>query len=140
GETTRREPDEKRSVLQVATETVRGRVPVLSGVAEFSTAAACRYARDMEALGADGLMVLPAMVYKAQPEEALAHFRTVARSTGLPIIVYNNPLAYYVDLTPPMFEELADEENLVAIKESSGDVRRVTDIINQVGNRYTLFA
>src|SRR5438046_86173 len=79
GENTLLEPDEKRAVMWMAIETVRGRVPVLSGVAEFSTVAACRYARDMEALGADGLMVLPAMVYKAQPEEALAHFRTVAR-------------------------------------------------------------
>jgi len=140
GENTLLEPEEKRQVMQMAIEVSRGRVPVLSGVAEFSTAAACRYSREMEALGADGLMVLPAMVYKAQPEEAMAHFRTVARSTGLPIIVYNNPIAYYVDLTPQMFEQLADEENLVAIKESSGDVRRVTDIINQVGNRYTLFA
>ena len=140
GENTLLEPDEKRSVMRMAMETAAGRVPVLSGVAEFSTAAACQYSREMEELGADGLMVLPAMVYKAQPEEAMAHFRAVAHSTGLPIIVYNNPIAYYVDLTPQMFEELADEKNLVAIKESSGDVRRVTDIINQVGDRYTLFA
>ena len=140
GENTLLEPEEKRTVMRMTKEVVAGRVPVLSGVAEFSTAAACRYSREMESMGIDGLMVLPAMVYKAQPEEALAHFRTVARSTGLPIIVYNNPLAYYVDITPTMFEELAAEENLVAIKESSGDVRRVTDIINQLGNRFTLFA
>jgi len=140
GENTLLEPAEKLLVVQLAMEVSRGRVPVLSGVAEFSTAAACRYCREMEELGADGLMVLPAMVYKAQPEEAMAHFRTVAASTGLPIIVYNNPIAYYVDITPQMFEQLADVENFVAIKESSGDVRRVTDLINQVGNRYTLFA
>ena len=140
GENTLLEPEEKRTVMRMTKEVAAGRVPVLSGVAEFSTAAACRYSREMESMGIDGLMVLPAMVYKAQPEEALAHFRTVARSTGLPIIVYNNPLAYYVDITPTMFEELAAEENLVAIKESSGDVRRVTDIINQLGNRFTLFA
>jgi len=140
GENTLLEPEEKRSVMRMAIEVAGGRIPVLSGVAECSTAASCRYVRDMEALGADGVMVLPAMVYKAQPEEAIAYFRTVARSTRLPIIVYNNPLAYYVDITPPMFEQLADEENLVAIKESSGDVRRITDLINQVGNRYTLFA
>lgn len=139
GENTLLEPDEKRSVMNLAIEVSAGRVPVLSGVAEFSTAASVRYVRDMEKLGADGVMVLPAMVYKAQPEEAMAHFRTVARSTGLPIIVYNNPLAYYVDITPQMFEELASEPNLVAIKESSGDVRRITDIINQVGDRYTIF-
>jgi dihydrodipicolinate synthase/N-acetylneuraminate lyase len=140
GENTLLEPEEKRSVMRMAIEVSGGRLPVLSGVAEFSTAAACRYVRDMEKLGADGVMVLPAMVYKAQPEEALAHLRTVARSTGLPIIVYNNPIAYYVDITPAMFATLADQKNLVAIKESSGDVRRITDLINQVGDRYTLFA
>lgn len=139
GENTALEPDEKRSVVRMAVEVSAGRVPVLSGVAECSTAAACRYARDMERLSADGLMVLPAMVYKASPEEAMAHFRAVARSSGLPIIVYNNPLAYYVDVTPPMFAELADEKTLVAIKESSGDVRRITDIINEVGDRYVVF-
>lgn len=139
GENTLLEPEEKRQVMRMAIDVSRGRVPVLSGVAECSTAAASRYARDMEALGADGLMVLPAMVYKAQPEEALAHFRTVARSTGLPIIVYNNPIAYYVDITPAMFAALASEPNLVALKESSGDVRRITDLINTVGDRYMLF-
>jgi 4-hydroxy-tetrahydrodipicolinate synthase len=140
GENQSLDPAEKRSVLQMAIEVAAGRVPVLSGVAENSTAAAVSYARAAEKLGADGLMVLPAMVYKADPRETLAHFRTVTRSCGLPIIVYNNPLAYTVDITPEMFAELADEPGLVAIKESSGNVRRVTDIINTVGNRYTLFA
>jgi 4-hydroxy-tetrahydrodipicolinate synthase len=139
GENTALEPDEKRRVMELAIKTARGRVPVLSGVAETSTAAACRYARDMEKLGADGLMVLPAMVYKADPRETLAHFRAVARSGGLPILVYNNPISYGVDITPAMFEQLADEKTLVAIKESSGDVRRITDIVNAVGDRYALF-
>jgi len=84
-------------------------------------------------------MLLPAMVYKADAHETLAHFRSVARSTGLPIICYNNPLAYSVDITPSMFERLAPIRNLVAIKESSGDVRRITDLINLLGDRYTLF-
>ncbi|HEX5324710.1 MAG TPA: dihydrodipicolinate synthase family protein, partial [Capsulimonadaceae bacterium] len=123
GENTALEPDEKLQVMRMAIETARGRVPVLSGVAECSTAAACRYAREMERLGADGLMVLPAMVYKSVPRETITHFRTVARSSGLPIICYNNPVSYGVDITPDMFAELADEENLVAIKESSADVR-----------------
>src|SRR5207244_2078032 len=90
-------------------------------------------------IGVDGLMVLPAMVYKADPRETVSHFRSVARSTGLPIIVYNNPIAYYVDITPEMFVELADVSNLVAIKESSADLRRLTDIRNLVGDRYILF-
>src|SRR5205823_6498352 len=85
-----------------------------------------------------GLMVLPAMVYKSDPAETVAHFRAVASATSLPIICYNNPLAYGVDITPEMFAELADQETLVAIKESSGNVRRITDIINLIGDRYTI--
>ena len=139
GENVALEPDEKRRVMQMAIETVKARVPVLSSVSECSTAAACRYASDMENLGADGLMVLPAMVYKADPEETLAHYKAVADSSGLPIICYNNPLAYGVDITPEMFARMADEEKFVAIKESSGNVRRITDIINLVGDRYTIF-
>jgi len=139
GENVALEPEEKRLVVKTAIEVSKGRVPVLSSISECSTAAASRYARDMENLGADGLMVLPAMVYKSDPRETMTHFRTVARSSGLPIIVYNNPLAYGVDITPEMFEQLSDEKTLVAIKESSGNVRRITDILNLVGNRYTIF-
>jgi len=139
GENAALEPDEKRRVMEVAIKTAGERVPVLSGISECSTAAACRYSRDMEKLGANGLMVLPAMVYKSDPRETLTHYRAVAASSGLPIICYNNPLAYGVDITPAMFEELADEKKFVAIKESSGDVRRITDLINRVGKRYTLF-
>jgi len=139
GENAALEPQEKRAVMELAIRTSRGRVPVLSGVAECSTAAACRYAREMDKLGADGLMVLPAMVYKSDPRETIAHFRAVARSTDLPILCYNNPIAYGVDITPEMFAELADEKTLVAIKESSGNVRRITDIINTVGDRYAIF-
>lgn len=140
GENTALLYEEKLSVVGELLKVVRRRIPVLSGVAECTTALACRYARDMEKLGADGLMVLPAMIYKADRREAIAHFRTVARSTGLPIMIYNNPVAYYVDLTPDAFTELASERNLVAIKESSENVRRITDIVNLVGDRYILFS
>jgi 4-hydroxy-tetrahydrodipicolinate synthase len=139
GENVALEPEEKRKVMEMTIRTVAGRVPVLSGISETSTAAAARYARDMEKLGADGVMVLPAMVYKSDPRETMTHFRTVARATGLPVLVYNNPVSYGVDITPKMFAELADEKNLVAIKESSADVRRITDILNEVGDRYTIF-
>jgi len=139
GENTSLEAEEKRQVVKAAIETVKGRVPVLSGVSEYTTAMAVRYAQDMEKLGADGIMLLPAMVYKAFPEETIAHFRTVARNTSLPILCYNNPIGYHVDITPQMFEVLAEEPNLQAIKESSGDTRRLTDIRNQVGDRYALF-
>ncbi|HEU4529863.1 MAG TPA: dihydrodipicolinate synthase family protein [Steroidobacteraceae bacterium] len=139
GENATLSPEEKRSVLRAALEAVRGRVPVLSGVVENSTAAAVQYARDMEKSGVQGLMVLPAMIYRADKAETVAHYRAVARATALPIIVYNNPLAYTVDITPAMFVELADVKNFVAIKESSGDVRRITDLRNLVGERYALF-
>ena len=116
-----------------------GRVPVLSGVSELNTEAACRYVRKVEELGADGMMVMPAMAYRADPEEAKAHFLGVARATGLDIIVYNNPIAYHVDITPEMFLEMSPQANLVAIKESAGDTRRFTDLVNALGDRYTLF-
>lgn len=139
GENTALEPEEKRAVVKTAIEVSKGRVPVLSGVSEYTTAMAVRYTKEVENLGADGIMLLPGMTYKAFPEETITHFRTVARSTGLPILCYNNPVAYHVDITPRMFEELASEPNLQAIKESSGDTRRLTDLRNQVGDRYALF-
>jgi 4-hydroxy-tetrahydrodipicolinate synthase len=140
GENCSLEPAEKRAVMKMALERAKGRVPVLSGVAEYTTRLACRYAADMAALGVDGLMVLPAMVYKSDPRETLAHFCAVAGASDLPIMVYNNPIAYHVDVTPAMFGELDAEPTIVAIKESSDDVRRLTDIVNEVGDRYILFS
>jgi 1-pyrroline-4-hydroxy-2-carboxylate deaminase len=131
--------EEKRRVMEAMLRAVNGRVKVLSGVAETSTAEAARYVRDVEKLGVDGVMLMPAMLYKAAPDETLAHFRTVAKSTGLPIMIYNNPISYANDITPEMFAQLASQKNFVAIKESSGDVRRITDVRNAVGDRYALF-
>lgn len=139
GENTVLERAEKLAVLKAAKQTVKGRVPILSGVAENTTKAACDYARECEAVGIDGLMVLPAMIYKADAREAVAHFRAVAAATKLPIMIYNNPPAYSVDLTAVEFKALADVPNLVCIKESTGNPRRVTDIVNAVGDRYILF-
>jgi len=139
GENQALDPDEKRAVVRCAIEVANGRVPVLSGVAEPSTSLAIRYVRDMEKLGADGVMLMPAMLYKGDPRETLTHFRSVARSTGLPIMIYNNPISYGNDLTPQMFAELAGQKNFVALKESSGDVRRITDLRNTVGDRYAIF-
>lgn len=133
------ETDEKRDVLRTAVEAVEGRVPVLAGVAQNTTAQACRFAQEAEKLGADGLMLLPAMLYKADPRETVAHLRTVARAASLPILCYNNPSSYGVDVTPEMFEELATEKTLVGIKESSEDPRRITDLVNLLGDRYVLF-
>ena len=140
GENQALDPDEKRRVIEATVQTVNGRVPVLSGVAETSTVAACRYARDCEKLGANGFMVMPAMVYKTpDTRETLAHFRAVAGATALPLMIYNNPISYGNDITPKLFAELAEVETFVALKESSGDSRRITDIRNAVGDRYAIF-
>ncbi len=130
---------EKRTVMAAIKEAAAGRVPVLSGVAENTCALAAQYARDAEKIGIDGLMLLPAMVYKSNRRETLHHYRTVAQSTGLPIMVYNNPVSYGVDITVEMFGELADLPNIVAIKESSEDTRRLTNLRRAHGDRFTLF-
>jgi len=139
GENQTLEPDEKRAVLRCAVEVARGRIPVLSGVAESSTAAAIRYVRDVEKLGASGVMLMPPMSYKGDALETVAYFRAVARGGGLPIMIYNNPISYANDITPALFAELADEEKFVALKESSGDPRRITELHNTVGDRYSIF-
>jgi 4-hydroxy-tetrahydrodipicolinate synthase len=132
--------EEKRTVLAAVKEVAGGRVPVLSGVAENTTALAAGFARDAEKSGIDGLMLLPAMIYKSNRRETLHHYRTVAQATGLPIMVYNNPVSYGVDISVEMFHELADLTNIVAIKESSEDTRRLTDLQRAHGDRFNLFA
>ncbi|AJD52775.1 4-hydroxy-tetrahydrodipicolinate synthase [Thalassospira xiamenensis M-5 = DSM 17429] len=139
GENAALEPEEKIAVLKLAVEVTNGRIPVLSGVAENSTQAAIRYVQKCEELGADGLMLLPGMIYTADPRENIKHFRSVAAKTKLPIMIYNNPGAYRIDIKPEEFNQLADVKNLVAIKESSGDPRRITDIYNACGDRFVLF-
>lgn len=140
GENQSLDPEEKRQVMEMAIGVVNGRIPVLSGVAETSAIAACRYVRDCERLGADGFMLMPPMVYKSPDvRESLAHFRTVAKATGLPIMIYNNPISYGHDITPELFAELADQPNFIALKESSGNPRRITDLHNVVGDRYAIF-
>ncbi|QDU88772.1 4-hydroxy-tetrahydrodipicolinate synthase [Pirellulimonas nuda] len=138
GENCSLDPQEKIDVLKATVEHVGGRVPVLSGVAEYTTKMACRTAQAAQDAGVDGLMVLPAMVYRSDARETVYHYRTVASATDLPIMCYNNPISYRVDISPETFAELADEPKLVAIKESSEDVRRITDLKNVVGDRYTL--
>ena len=139
GENGSLEAEEKRDVVRTAVETSSGRVPVLVGVAESVSAAACRLATDCEKLGADGLMVLPPMIYKSDGRETEAHLRTVAAASDLPIMIYNNPVSYGIDIPAESFARLSDEPKFVAIKESSDDPRRLTDIINACGDRYQLF-
>jgi 4-hydroxy-tetrahydrodipicolinate synthase len=139
GENCSLEYAEKLDLLRAVAGHVARRVPVLTGVAELTTRLACRFARDAAEIGIDGLMVLPAIGYKADAQEALAHFHAVARCTDLPNMIYNNPVVYGVDVTPEMFSELAEERTVVAIKESSDNVRRVTDLKNAYHDRFVLF-
>ena len=139
GENQTLEPVEKRAVVRCAVEVARGRVPVLSGVAESSDAVAVHFVRDVGKLGASGVMLMPPMSYKGDSRETLAYFRAVARGGGLPVMIYNNPISYGNDITPAMFAKLADEPALVALKDSSGDPRRITEIHNAVGGRYAVF-
>lgn len=140
GENNSLDADEKRALLAATVKTVAGRVPVIAGVAELDTRRAAAFARDAEAIGADGLMVLPAMVYVPTQAELAAHFRTVAEATSLPIMLYNNPPAYRVSISFEALHALSDLTNIVALKESAPDTRRFTDLLNEFGDRYVLFA
>jgi 1-pyrroline-4-hydroxy-2-carboxylate deaminase len=132
-------PEEKRSVVQLALKTVNGRVPVIAGVAESSARAAITYVRDCEAMGVAGFMVMPPMVYKPDVQETLHWFRSIANAVKTTWMLYNNPVGYYTDVTPSMFAQLADVKNLLAIKESSANTRRITELRNTVGDRYQIF-
>jgi 4-hydroxy-tetrahydrodipicolinate synthase len=131
--------EEKLEVLRVAVRVSGGRLPVLATIAEGSTAEGIALCERSAREGADGFMVLPGMRYVSDRRETIAHFGAIAKASSKPIMVYNNPIAYGVDVTPEMFEELADEPAIVAIKESSDNVRRVTDIIVRTGTRYAIF-
>ena len=139
GEGTSLDAGEKRQVLAAAVEAAARRVPVLAGIAEYTTAMACDLARDCRKIGVDGLMAMPAMVYSAKPAETVAHFRTVAGASDLPVMVYNNPPIYKTDVTPEMLAELADCDTIVCIKESSGATARLADIRRIMGDRLVLF-
>ncbi|HTV49603.1 MAG TPA: dihydrodipicolinate synthase family protein [Steroidobacteraceae bacterium] len=132
--------EEKRSVVAAAAEVAAGKVPVIAGVSEFTTASATQFVRDAQALGASGFMVLPAMVYVPTARELERHFRAVADATSLPLMLYNNPPAYRINIDLPTLERLARVPNIVAIKESAPDSRRFTDLINAFGERFVLFA
>ncbi|KDP88413.1 dihydrodipicolinate synthase [Cupriavidus sp. SK-3] len=140
GENTSMSTREKLAVIEAAKDAAKGRIPVIAGIAEFTTA----FARDMVSeaarVGVDGVMVMPALVYSAKPHEAAAHFRDIATATDLPVMLYNNPLVYRSDITPDILVSLADCENIVCFKDSSGDTRRFIDLRNAVGDRFVLFA
>jgi dihydrodipicolinate synthase/N-acetylneuraminate lyase len=132
-------PSEKQEVVRMAASACRGKVPFVTCVAETSTASACEFVRRATSGGAEGFMLLPPMQYVADERETETFLRTVAAVSERPIMLYNNPVSYRIDITPEMFARLADEPKFVAVKESSDDVRRISDIRNLVGDRYALF-
>lgn len=140
GENNSLEYDEKVTVLSAIVEAVAKRVPVITGVSEYDTRRAVRYAQAAEKAGADGLMLLPPMVYVPKAHELVAHFKGVAAQTALPIMLYNNPPAYRTVIDADVLEALVAVENIVAVKESAPDTRRFTDFRNAFGDRYVLFA
>ncbi len=140
GENTSLSRSEKVAVMEAAKDVSRGRVPVIAGVAEFTTAFASEVAKEAERVGLDGVMVMPALVYSSKPHETAEHFRGVSKATDLPVMVYNNPPIYKNDVTPDILASLADCETIVCFKDSSGDTRRFTDVKNMVGDRFVMFA
>jgi 4-hydroxy-tetrahydrodipicolinate synthase len=139
GENAQLTPEEKRTVLELAVQTVAGRVPVISGLAETSTESAAQFAKDAQAIGVQGLMVFPGLTYRSDDRETVAYYRAVARATDVGIMVYNNPRGYGVDMRPDLLDQLKDEANIVAIKEETYDTTRVTDLFNRFGDRFVVF-
>ena len=135
GESAQLTPQEKRTVIKLAVETVNGRVPVIAGLAETTTANAVQYAKDAEALGVQGLMVFPGLTYKSDARETIAFYRTIAQASTLAILLYNNPRGYGVDLTPDVVAQLLEEPTIEALKEESYDTTLVTDLISRFGDR-----
>ena len=130
---------EKLALMELAKDVANGRIPVIAGLAEYTTAFGAEVAREAQRIGIDGLMVMPAMVYPAKPRETLAHFRGIAAASDLPIMIYNNPPSYRTDVTPAMLATLADVDTIVAFKESSGDTRRFVDLRTMTGDRFIPF-
>lgn len=127
--------EEKRSLTRATVEIVQGKVPVLMNVAEQSTKGAIEAAQQAEQDGAEGLMMLPPMRYKAGDRETVEYFKSVANSTSLPIMIYNNPVDYKIEVTLDMFEDLLQCDNIEAVKESTRDISNVTRIKNRFGDR-----
>ena len=130
--------NEKEKLVKTALEQVAGSVPVVLNIAEGSTAEAVRQAKLAEQWGANGLMLLPPMRYKTDHRETVTYFTTIADTSDLPVMIYNNPIDYKTEVTLEIFEDLTRCDNITAIKESTRDVSNVTRLINQFGDRYSI--
>jgi 4-hydroxy-tetrahydrodipicolinate synthase len=130
--------EEKFDLLRFAVDKVAGKVPVIMNIAEGSTREAVKLANESEKCGAKGLMMLPPMRYKSDHRETVQYFKDVANSTSLPIMIYNNPVDYKIEVTLDMFAELVENKNIQAVKESTRDVSNVTRMINRFGDRFKI--
>ena len=138
GEASTLTSSEKESLLKATLEQVEGKIPVIMNIAEQSTDQAIVSAKDAETNGASGLMLLPPMRYRATDIETVAYFSAVASSTSLPIMIYNNPVDYKIEVTLDMFEAIRKHENITAVKESTRDITNITRMINRFGDRYKI--
>ena len=138
GEASTLTSSEKESLLKATLEQVEGKIPVIMNIAEQSTDQAIVSAKDAETNGASGLMLLPPMRYRATDIETVAYFSAVASSTSLPIMIYNNPVDYKIEVTLDMFEAIKKHENITAVKESTRDITNITRMINRFGDRYKI--
>ena len=138
GEASTLTSSEKESLLKTTLEQVEGKIPVIMNIAEQSTDQAVGSAKAAETNGASGLMLLPPMRYRATDIETVAYFSAVASSTSLPIMIYNNPVDYKIEVTLDMFEAIRKYENITAVKESTRDITNITRMINRFGDRYKI--
>ena len=130
--------NEKELLVKSAIEVAAGRIPVIFNIADGSTQGALNQLKNVEKWGVQGLMLLPPMRYKCDHREAVQWFKTIANSTDLSIMVYNNPIDYKTEITLEMFDELADTKNINAVKDSTRDVTNVTRMINRFGDRFKI--
>jgi 1-pyrroline-4-hydroxy-2-carboxylate deaminase len=138
GEASTLSNEEKLDLLRFAVDKVGGKVPVIMNIAEGSTSDAIKSASDARQAGASGLMLLPPMRYKSDHRETVTYFKAVATSSQLPIMIYNNPVDYKIEVTLDMFEELKPFPTVQAVKESTRDVGNVTRMINRFGDRFKI--
>ncbi|MCG2615441.1 dihydrodipicolinate synthase family protein [Terrimonas sp. NA20] len=138
GETSTLEYAEKIELLKFCAGLLKGKIPTVMNIAEQSTRVAVKLAQDAEANGADALMVLPPMRYKADGAETVEYFQTIAANTSLPIMIYNNPVDYKIEVTLEMFEQLAKSPNIQAVKESTRDVTNIVRMRNRFHDRFSI--
>jgi len=135
GEASTLSDDEKRILIETTVGIVDGKIPVIINIAEQSTKGAIMAANNALKYGASGLMMLPPMRYKANDYETVTYFKAIAQSTDLPIMIYNNPVDYGIEVTLDMFEEMLQCDNIQAVKESTRDISNITRIKNRFGDR-----